>query len=263
MLNFIENIFQIQIIKNAFWFGFISSLIAITISPIQFLKIQKQSTGSSYISIIKYYYKNHGLKIFFIGSIEFSFLQFFSSAAFGVSEFFSRKIIINNNLEFNPISIIISTIFAGFLETIFTIIFEFKAIEANKINLIERKTSYLNIFFPLLYRNSLYWIGSLGSIFIINILEKKYNINFTNSLSLLLSFFIGLFWAIMTTPIDMIISQKVGSDNDIYKKQNIFIILKDKITNDGISEILRGSLARISLSTIFTIGTVLTQRFLN
>jgi hypothetical protein len=258
MSNFFENFIWLGFLKEPFFFGFTSMILALIISPLQFLKIQRQASSSSYFSILKNYYEKHGLSIFFIGAIPFALLQFFSSGAFGFANILINKIIFNFNLEFNVVSILIGTLIAGFFETLATFFFEMKEIEKNKVNLLETSGSAASIVFPLFLRNSLYWVGSLASIFILNLIEKKYYINLSTNLIFLISFLTGLIWAVLTIPFDLVVTQAFGSS----EKLGIFDRLKKNIFEGGYQEIFKGSFMRVIMSTLFTIAIVLTEYFL-
>lgn len=258
MIELILKFFNLDLIKNSFIFGLTSAILAIFISPLIFLKIQKQSTNLEYKTIISNTLKKYTIFHFFIGSIPYSIMQFVSSASFGISDIINKKLILTYNLEFNILSILIGSIISGFLETILTLFFELKTIEANKKNLIYKKSPIKIIFSLILLRNLLYWVGPLTAMFIINLLNKKYGIDFSYLTSLLISFITGLLWISITIPIDVVISRKVGELEDSGFFNDIIINFKE----NGIIGVFSGSLMRIVTMTLFTICTVLTENFI-
>lgn len=256
--TFCENILQIQLLKEALVFGVLAAILAILISPLQFLKIQKQETGQNYLTLLKARYKQYGVLVFFSGAIPYALLQFFSSASFGVSEFFSTVILNQLGMQVSFIAVLFRTLMAGVIETSSTIFFEMKEIEKNKINLLEADPKVKTIFFPLLLRNSFYWLGSLVSIYIIKVLEIKYSYCTCHTENILISFFIGVIFAVLTIPFDVVTTQNLGSSDNL----SILQRLKKNVFEGGYVEIFRGSLMRILISTCFTICTVLTDKII-
>lgn len=242
-----------DLIKNVFYFGGLSAITAIVISPLQFLKIIRQQTGGKYSVISKKYFEKEGIKPFFRGAMPYAKLQFFSSAAFGFSEFFMVMILKKFGIEVALIGILLRALSAGVLETSFTIRSEVKEISRNKGELMKKDGTVNSIIGAIFIRNIVFWMGSLLTVYFI---EKAH---LSNSTGIVLSFGLGIIIAILTIPIDMAATHNCGDDVKYSTFKRIRKIIQD---GGGYSSSYYGSLMRILQIAIFTLVTFVTEMIL-
>lgn len=248
--------YGLPLLKSAFLFGAISAVISGLISPLQFLKVQRQQTGKSYREIFYTEKKLHGLWVFYRGWIPYSAMNFYSSAAFGISEFLSIKFLAFYDMENTITGILFRIIAAGLLETTVTITSEIKEITRNKINLMEVKGTISSILMPVYLRNTFSWVGTLVSMYFICRLVDHFHLSFSHKI--LIAFICGLISSIVGLPLDVITTQSCGA------KEKLSLFKRaQKIIQTNSSAIFHGSLMRISILTISTIVTVIVEIILN
>jgi branched-subunit amino acid transport protein len=242
-----------DLIRNALYFGGIAAITALLISPLQFLKIIRQQTGRGYFDITKDYFSNYGIKPFYRGAYPYAKLNFYSSAAFGISEFFMVNLLKSFGLEVTIIGTFLRAIAAGTLETSMTVSSEVKEISRNKGEFMKQKGTVRSIIEAIFIRNTLFWMGSLISFYFMNKMQLS------NFMGGIVSFIFGAIFAIITIPVDIVATHNCGDDT----KHSIFSRLKKIIVEDGsYKAAYRGSLMRIVQITIFTITTVITEMIL-
>ena len=243
----------ISLLKNMLYFGGLSAVAAIVISPLQFLKVIRQQNGYRYSTIIKQYFTKSGIKPFFRGAVPYAKVQFFSSAAFGFSEFFMVMILKKFDADVTLLGIIMRAIAAGVLETALTIDAEVKEISRNKGELMKTPGTIKSVFGPLFIRNIMSWVGSLVTIYFLN---KMHLSNFTASI---LALVLGTVVAVITIPIDMAATQNCGDDIHCSTFARVKKIIQE---GGGYSSSYRGSLMRIVQIAIFTVVTSITEMIL-
>ena len=228
-------------------------LFAMPMSCIQFVKIHKQNYDTkSYSYIIHHYYSEKGLKVFFRGIIPYTAMNGVSS---GIYPFASLLILytlpdnkfIFNIGEINIWPIVLASflgIYAGIIETSFTIKLESKEILRNKF--IEKtKMSVFSIYLPIFLRNTLYWLPAC----ICDAIAESYGVSF--SIITVLSLFLGFVAGFVTLPFDVYATRKFGEDE---RKYNINSFIND-IKNIGSSKLFSGTLCRCIQIAMFTLAT--------
>lgn len=242
-----------DLLKNVFYYGGISAITGILISPLQFLKIIRQQTGKKYLQICKEYFEKGGLKTFFRGAIPFAKLQFFSSSAFGVSEFFMVMLLKRFGLEVTLIGMLVRVLSAGTFETAFTVRAEVKEISRNKGELMKKDGTIMSIIEIIFMRNTIFWMGSLFTVYFID------KIGLSNTVGMILSFILGIIVAVITIPIDMAATHNCGDNVRYSAFGRIKKIIQD---GGGYSSSYYGSLMRILQIAIFTLTTSITEMIL-
>jgi hypothetical protein len=273
MNDFILNLLLVS--KETFIYGLSGFLIAILVTPLYFLKTQRQSTGKSYyeiLNLIKINSKNQNnkfyfAKVIFSGVFYIAILNAYASMIFGLVEGFSIPLIPSFfKIDSYSISgILIRTLLIGFFESIINVYFDYKAISNEKIAFSGKET-YLGtnlIIFSFLsfLKNTIGWTSTTFSIFIIYQLRAKFFIELSYLNSSLLSFFIALFFSSLLLPFDVICVKTVGAG----KKKNLLEIIKElfKINGlSGIKKLCHGGVMRIVIMSIFAAGTVLVDLYL-
>jgi hypothetical protein len=238
----------LQLLVTGFFYGTISAIFAMLISPLQFLKIIRQQTGKKYTKIFYDTINRSGFFTFFRGAIPYATMNFFSSMAFGVSEYLSEYVI---KVALLPlvIAIIVRATLGGFIETMFSSYSELKEITKNKGSLIKTKPRLVTIIIPILLRNIIFWYGSVISYEI----SIKYDLGVM--LSVVIAFCLGVIFAICSIAFDVIATQNCG---DIENK-GVIRRFKEILEGGNSSAIFAGTLMRIIQIGIFTITTVLTM----
>ena len=242
-----------ELLKESATFGIIAAIIAVIISPLQFIKIIRQQTGKSYSKIIKENYKKYGIKVFYRGAYPYGKLQFLSSFSFGLSEFCCIFVLKKFNLELSFIAVFIRAISAGLFETTFSVKAEMQEISRNKGELMKQKGTVASILEAIFIRNVLFWMASLVSFYFIN------KISLNGLAGGLLAFVFGIIFAIITIPIDLVATHNCGDD----EKHSVFSRIKKILTTEGCySSIYYGSFMRVIQISIFTVFTTITEMIL-
>lgn len=259
MSNFILNSL-LEILKDGFIFGLIGFVISFITIPLIFLKTHRQQTGSNYTKIFQEKITQSGWLVFYSGALPYAILNFISSACFGISESISVPILQKFDLAYQPIGIIIRTIFLGFTETLLIIYFDLKTISKQKKEFLLQKPNILSIALPSFLRNTVIWGGATSSIYVIYYLTNNAQfLTITYSLKIIISFILGISFAILALPFDLVSTQVVGCN----KKISLIKRLKENIKEHGIIRLCHGGLVRVIVLGIFTVATVLTDLFLN
>ncbi len=241
--------FFFLLIKEAFIFGIVCAIVAAIISPLQFAKIIRQQTGEKYSEIFKRNYNTGGIKVFYRGAYPYGKLQFLSSASFGFSEFLCIFLLKKINLESVILAIIIRALSASVFETAMTIKSEVQEISRNKGELMKVKGTIASSINAIFFRNALFWMASLISGYLIEQLGISY------ISGILLSAVLGMLFAVITIPLDLVATQNCGDDESHSIISRMKKIIQD---NNQYSSIYRGSLMRIIQIGIFTVVTTFT-----
>jgi hypothetical protein len=192
--------------------------------------------------------------------LPYAILNFISSACFGISESISIPVLQKLNIDaYGSVGIISRTLFLGLLETSLIIYFDLKTIAQQKSEFLIHKPSLLSIALPSLFRNTVIWAGTTVSIFIIYHFEHSFGLHLAFQWKTLLSFILGIIFALLALPFDIVCTQAVGAEF----KMSIWQRIKCNIQSEGLACICRGGLMRVIALGIFTAATVLTDLFLN
>ena len=251
--SFVERYQIIGLLKNIFYFGLAGAFVAFLVNPLQFLKILRQQTGRQYQSIIEDNYKLYGIKVFYRGLIPYIMLNFLVNAAFGISEFFATMILSPHNLQLTIFGVIVRMISASLFEILFTAKAEVQEIARNKGDLMKKNGEVSSILSAIFVRNIVNWMGALFSIYFIHLFQLNYSQGF------LLSFFVGVIFAIMTLPFDIVATHNCG---DIEKLSIFQRLKKISFESGGYHGAYRGSLMRIIMITCYSVSIVVVERFL-
>lgn len=243
----------IPLIKNIVAYGFIAALVAVLVTPLQFLKIIRQQTGQNYSYIFHNEKKLHGPTVFYRALIPYVAMSFLINTAFGISEHFSIKFLHLFLIENTIWGMIFRIIAAGLMETIFTIKAEVIEISKNKIDLMKTKGTIISILIPAFLRNTMAWVGTLLSTYFI----LKFDISFFYN-GIILAFIIGLIISILSLPFDVIATQNCGDIQELSITQR----MKKIINEGGYIGVYSGSLMRIIQITLFTVGTTISALIL-
>lgn len=242
-----------DLLKNIFYFGICAAIIAILVNPLQFLKILRQQTGERYSKIFHDNYEKGGFKIFYRGLKPWIMLNFLVNAAFGISEFFSVGILSKYGMQLTIPGILIRAVSAAIIEIILTIRSEVKEISKNKGEWMKQDGEVSAILTAVFLRNILNWLGCLISVYFIHIFSLSYFYGFT------LSFVIGMIFAIITLPFDVVATHNCG---DIERLSILKRLEKITFESGGYHGAYRGSLMRIIMNTCFSVGIVIVERLL-
>lgn len=238
----------LQIMITGFFYGTVSAVFAMLISPLQFLKIIRQQTGKNYSTIFYDTMNRSGPLTFFRGAIPYATMNFFSSMAFGVSEYLSEYVIQVTLLPL-LIAIIVRATLGGVMETAFSSYSELKEIAKNKGSLINARPRLLSILVPILIRNIIFWYGSVISYEI----SIRYELNIF--LSMVVAFALGVAFAICSITFDIIATQNCGDT----EAKGVIQKLREILSSKSSGAIFAGSLMRIIQIGIFTITIVITM----
>lgn len=242
-----------DLIKNVVYFGGISALTAASVSPMQFLKIIRQQTGEKYFYIMKKYFLKDGFAPFYRGAYPYAKINLYSSAAFGVSEFFMIALLKKFGFEVTIIGTLSRALSAGILETLLTARSEVKEISRNKAEFMKSDGTVRSIIEMIFIRNTLFWLGSLLSFYFIS---KSGLSDFSGTL---LSFGLGIVFAIITIPFDIAATHSCGDDIHYSTFKRIKKIVNE---GNGYSATFHGSIMRILQMAIFTSTTAITEMLL-
>jgi len=233
------------VLFTGIFFGLISAVTAIIISPLQFLKVIKQQVGGYYYIIFKTTVNRSGFSTFFRGAVPYAVMNFLSSMAFGFSEYLSVYILGVTKFPI-LISVIVRSFLGGIIETGFSIKSELSEISKNKGSLIKEKPKIITIAAPILLRNIIFWHGSIIAY---EISESFYLSIVASSV---ISFIFGAMFALISIPFDVIATQNCGAKEDRGLIGRLRKILKNR------NQIFAGNVMRVIQVAIFTLTTVLT-----
>lgn len=236
-----------ELILSSLFFGTLSAITALTISPLQFVKIIRQETGKLYMKIVVLYLKEQGIKVFFRGAIPYTVMQFISSMSFGVTDYLSN-LFLNNTSNFVSETFIRAGL-GGVFETIVTIYYELKEITRNKGELIHSKPSISSIIIPVCFRNTIFWCAAIIAY------QLSLQFSLTTFTSLILAFTFGIVFALFSIPFDVVATQSCGA----YEKMCMLTRLHKIILERGKTHVFAGSLIRIIQIAIFSTVTELSM----
>ncbi|UAT43285.1 hypothetical protein GUI12_03945 [Anaplasmataceae bacterium AB001_6] len=199
-MSFIDSI--LEVFYTGLFYGFVCAFFACFMSPLQFLKVIRQSDEIKYRDIVRKYYSQGGIAIFFRGMLPYATMNFWSSMAFGIAEYFSLKL---GFFDMNLIaSLLLRSFMGGVIETSMSIWSESKEITRNKgINSRIMRDS-VAIFIPVLLRNAIFWNSSI----LVFELVRRFELNIIDGI--LFSLFIAPVFAVLALPFDVIASKICG-----------------------------------------------------
>lgn len=243
-----------NLIFNGLIYGLFAAIAAIFLTPLQYIKIQRQEFQLSYSEIVKNTIKNHTNKIgiFFCGWLPYVMLNFISSASFGVFDYFSN--VITRKLQCCMLTVIIVRTFVGGLgETFGTIYFEIKEVIQNKEMQDENaKTSFVTILILIFLRNAIAWLAAI----LVYELGEKYH--FSQMQAIMFSCILGIIFGILTTPFDVLITRNCG----VVKKESLCSQIYHIIFKSKYDETFSGAIIRFIQIGIYSVVTLLTMIFL-
>jgi len=243
----------IELLKNIAFYGGASALVAILVNPLQFLKIIRQETGEKYGEIAKRNYEKGGIRIFYRGLRAYVEIQFLVNVAFAFSEFFSIKWLSVYQYELTAVGIIVRAFSASILETLMTIKSEVSQIAKNKGELMKKDGEVSSIITSIFVRNTINWFGSLWSIYFIH------KLSLGDFGGFVFSFVVGIIFAILTLPFDIVATHNCGS---LEKLSILQRLKKIAFESGGYSAMYRGSIMRIIMMTCYSVSIVLVSVYL-
>ena len=253
-MNFLNELLLVG--KESFFYAISGFLIAILVTPLYFLKTQRQSTGHTYSFIYNKYKENNTLlRSLFSGVFYIAILNSYASGIFGIVEGFSIPFIENLNINAYGINgILFRTILLGFSESIINIYFDFKAISKEKFLQSNQKTSIFRFSVLAFLKNTIGWASTMISIFLIYQLKHSFQIEISYTFSVIFSFCIGMIFSPLVLPFDVMCVQTVGVSSS---EESVLDIIKKNIKNHGIKRLCYGGLMRIIILSCFSSATVL------
>lgn len=247
---------QIVEIYNLFFagliYGLISAITAIFLTPLQYIKVQRQDTQISYKDVIGNAMKNHANKIgiFFCGCVPYVILNFISSASFGIFDYLSNFITTNWHCCIIT-TIIVRTLIGGLGETLGTIYFEIKEVIQNK-EIKYAETNFVTILVLIFLRNSITWFAAI----LVYELAEKYH--FSQIDSIIYSFILGIIFGVLTTPFDVLITRNCG----VVKQESLWQQIHHIICESKYDETFSGASIRLIQIGVYSVTTLLTMMFL-
>lgn len=194
----------INLLFSGLFFGISCAFVAFFISPLQFLKVGKQSTNRAYYDIIVENFKEGGVLIFFRGAFPYAMMNFYSSMSFGFAERCSEM------FGFMALSLIWNSITRSFLgslfETVISLYSEIIEISRNKGVRVNMKSEYAKLFFPVFIRNAIFWNGAVLAS------ELECSCDFGIVASFFISLFFGVLFGTISIPFD-VIATKICSNS--------------------------------------------------
>lgn len=209
-----------SLIFDGMVFGATSAILALLISPLQYVKIMKQETGKHYLVICRDSYRNYGIAIFFRAAIQYAMLNFVSSASFGISHYFSSKAISQVASFSIALAPVLRSLIGGFMETLLTFQIEIKEINKNKGNNSKNERNFLTIILLVFLRNSLFWLGATSAF------ELSGHAQLPPSYTFWLTFVFGLVAGVISTPVDALATRICGSQERIGVVKSLYRILR-------------------------------------
>lgn len=240
-----------EMIYVACIYGIVAMVVALIISPLQFLKVQRQQTHRGYFHLFCDFVKSKGFLILYIGALPYAYMSFLSNFAFGFSDYFFTYI--DRNIVLSSFSrVMILSSIGGILETLFIFYPEVNEICSNKLYLLETdKKLYFRLIPDMVLRNSVSWIA----------VALMFEIDSIFNLSFVLSGFCGAIFSILfsliSIPLDIAITRNCGAKLHINTVRMISSIIKQRK-----SYIFLGAMMRIIQIVIFTLTTFLTMVFI-
>lgn len=224
----IEQIYKL--LQEILWFGSTAALLGILISPVQYLKIIKQETHAAYLKILRQSIRDKGIKILFRSCIPFAQLNFLINGAFGIAHYISNMILDENSSVI--VSAITRAILGSIIETLLTVNTEVREITRNKLEYMHKKGRASSIIMPAFLRNAIPWFAAA--------LAHEISIR-TDWEGFALSFILGLSAGIISTPLDVMVTQSCGAQDDMSMLRRMNIAVKTK----GFESVYAGTAMRI------------------
>ncbi|QHD65505.1 hypothetical protein [Neorickettsia findlayensis] len=239
-----------DVILGGVFFGSFSAVAAVLMSPLQFLKIMRQQTRSSYRKIALDTLSDGGLAPFFRGALPYAVMNFLSSMSFGISEAISA---IALKSFFHPtilFVVLFRSMLGGLLETLFSIWAEICEISRNKGTLMENKATLRGVALPILVRNMIFWSASVVS----------YEISIAYHMSLLsgtaVGLIFGIFAALLSIPLDVVATRNCGAHVRHGVLACVWAVFLGK---EDAKYLLYGTIIRVIQIAMFTLVTLLTM----
>ena len=231
---------MINILYELLLYGVPIFIVALIISPVQFVKINRQNSNKlGYKDIIIQNYRSKGLKVFYSGGISYAV-----SIAVSVLVYpFALVIHKLYHIEYVFLSGLYLTLISSFLETAMSFIFVAKNIlESKFIN--KKNVNPFSIFIPLFFRNSIIWASfSMIDVYIDSgLIEVKNAFFLTN--------FLGIISVYLSLPFDVYFSRKYG--NEWYNIKKFY----EELKCFGIYNMFKGLLCRIIMVCIYNMVLV-------
>ncbi len=233
-----------RLFKETIYFGILGFVISFLLSPLAFLRTQKQKTNLSYILIYKQNIEKYGYKVLYSGALYYVIFNTVSLALFGFLDFFSIKLVKNFYNQNSFLGLFIRSLIIGIIDSILIMFIDYKAIKSQKLEsknntnnnlwkfsicyIIKNTTVYFGIMFGLYFW---YNYPSLGNFYLIAI-----------------GFFIGGLFSFITLPLDFIIVNIISP-----KKESIYRIFSYALKNYGFNRVFSGGLMKFIILAIYTI----------
>ena len=239
------------IVYHGLVFGVGSAIVAVILSPAQYVKVVKQELVLGYMRIITQSYNSGGLRIFFRGCGPYALMQFVSSFSFGVAEYLSNIIILSMGSGI-LLSVTLRAILGGALETVTTVYYEMQEIARNKGDLLLSKVGVSQVFFVIFLRNILFWLAPSLSFELTSHFSLSYGEVF------LLSCVLGLLAGIITTPLDVIATKNCGGTGDL----SVLFRLRNIVRQGELEVVFAGAYIRVAQIMIYSIQAAFIELWL-
>lgn len=237
-----------KIVYVASIYGVFAAIVAFIISPLQFLKVQKQQTNRGYVDLLYDAVKLNGFAVLYIGAVPYTCMSFLSNLAFGFSDYLFFYI--NQHLTLFLFSrIFILSLIGGVFETVFIFYHEVNEVCRNKLNLIETsRKRYIKLIPVMIIRNSISWL-SVALMF-----ELDYAFHLPFVLSILFGIIFSILFSCISIPLDVVITRNCGAKIPVSTVKMISFLIQEKK-----SHLFSGAIMRILQIVIFTLITFLTM----
>ncbi|AHX11805.1 hypothetical protein NHE_0886 [Neorickettsia helminthoeca str. Oregon] len=228
----------------------LAAFVAFFVSPVQYVKVVRQDTARSYSSIFREtWYRDDCLRIFFGGAAPYVVMNFLSNLSFGLSDMVSERVL---PLGYGILTgIFFRALLGGAIETLMTVYPEVREIVRNKRELASGDGKVSSVLFPSFLRNSVAWLGSTSAY------EISTRFHLESGVSILLSVCMGLIFAIVSIPFDVLVTQSCAAREELTLLNRVLRIMRDSK-----NKFLLGSVIRVLQIVIFTAVTVSTMFFI-
>ena len=237
-----------KLLQEILWFGGTAALLGVFLSPIQYLKILKQETHTPYSTILSQSIKRKGIKILFCSCIPFAQLNFLINGAFGIAYYISDIILAENSSAI--ISAITRAVLGSIIETLLTVNTEVREITRNKLEYMHKKGRVASIVLPGFLRNMIPWFAAAFA--------HEISIR-TDWNGFVLSFALGLIAGIISTPLDVMVTQSCGAQDNM----SMFSRMKIAVQTKGIESVYAGTAMRILQIVAFVMLTEWVMKILS
>ncbi|KYH12838.1 hypothetical protein [Neorickettsia sp. 179522] len=230
-----------------------AAVVAFAIAPLQYLKIIRQETASSYSSIFFCAFEKGGaaIGIFFGGAIPYVTMNFLANLSFGFSDRISEIVL---PVQYGIlVGIFVRAFLGGAIETLFTIYPEVREIVRNKGDLAVGKGRVLSILFPAFLRNSVAWLGATSSY------EISTRLFLSLDKSLFLSVVLGLVFGVISIPLDVLVTQNCAAREELPLLRRVLLVATDSSSKFFLGSTIR--ILQISIYTAVTVSTTFILRY--